>query len=123
MSGSSGASKAQDGYVMTASIILPSPVAVGSTHDENAPYIAVPSAMWSGSASVFGYADDGDRSYLDFGRTPGTAAGAWKKVPLYNQWGDSLTITSIVVSLYVKGSAITASDIQNIEIYFNECPE
>lgn len=123
MSGSSGASKAQDGYVMTANIILPSPVTVGSTHDGNTPYIAVPSAMWSGSASVFGYADDGDRSYLDFGGTPGTAAGAWKKVPLYNQWGDSLTITSIVVSLYVKGSAITTSDIQNIEIYFNECPE
>lgn len=123
MSGSSSASKTQDGYVMTANIALPAPVTVGSSYDENTPYIAVPSAMWSGSASVFGVAEDNSKSYVDFNGTPGTTVGAWKKIPLYNQWGNSLAITNIIVSLYVKESAISATDIQNIEIYFNECPE
>ena len=122
MSGSSSASKVQDGYVMTANIVLPSPVAVGTSYDENTPFIAVPSTMWSGSANLFGY--DGEyTAYLDAGSMTGTVVGAWKKIPIYTKWSGAGTITSIVVSLYVKGSAITRSDIQNIEIYFNEIPE
>lgn len=125
MSGSTSTSKAQDGYVMTASIPLPHSVNVTPTFDENTPYIAIPASLWSGSANMFAYNDGGySGAYMDAGTTPGTRVGDWVKVPIHNQWdNNSVTVSSMVVSLYVKSSAITKSDIQNIEIYFNECPE
>lgn len=121
MSGSSGTSKAQDGYVMTASISIPA-TAIKTTEDANTPYIVVPASMWSGSANVF-FQDGNSNGYIDCNSTKGTVVGAWVKLPVKSQWTNTFTADRMVVSLYVKGSAITASDIQNIEIYFNEIPE
>lgn len=123
MSGSSSAPKTQDGYVMTAEIALPSSITLTSTYDENAPYVVVPSAMWAGSANIFGENNGSFISFVDAGATLGTAEGNYTKVPLYNQFGNTVTISGIVVSLYVKSSAISASDIADIEIYYNEIPE
>jgi hypothetical protein len=123
MSGSSQTAKAQDGYVMTAAITLPAPITMDTTYDDTTPYIVVPSTMWTGSANVFGKQGGYYISFLDAGATPGTTIGNWTKVPLYNQFGKSETISELVVSLYVKASAITTADIQNIAIYYNEIPE
>lgn len=124
MSGSSSAPKTQDGYVMTADITLPSSITMSKTNDDSAPYIVVPTGLWAGSANVFGKDGTGTCiGFVDAGATPGTTSGNYTKIPLYNQWGTNVTISSIVVSLYVKASAIGASDIANIEIYYNEIPE
>ncbi len=124
MSGSSSASKAQDGYVMSAEISLPAPVTVTDAYDETVPFVLVPDAMWASSANIFGRDSNGQLSvFMDAGQTPGTTVGTWRKIHLRNQFGTSQTISSLIVSLCVKGSAISASDIQNIEIYYNEIPE
>ena len=121
MSGSSSASKAQDGYVMTAAIPIPATV-VGSTVADSGSYVAVRSKYWTGSANIF-YTGDSGRNYADYNATKGTIVGDWVKIPVKGQWTNTITATSMVVSLYVNASAISASDIQDIEIYFNECPE
>lgn len=121
MSGSTSTSKPQDGYVMTASISIPA-TAIKTTEDANTPYIVVPASMWSGSANVF-FRDGNNNGYIDYSTTKGTVVGAWVKLPVKNQWTNTFTADHMVVSLYVKSSAITPSDIQNIEIYFNEIPE
>ena len=125
MSGSSSTSKAQDGYVMTAEIQLPAPVVVSGSYDDTTPFVLVPDGMWSGSANIFGKDANGQFSvFMDAGSTPGTTVGVWKKVPLRDQWASGQkTISSIIISLYVKSSAISATDVQGIEIYYNEIPE
>lgn len=123
ISGTNQQPKAHDGYVMSAMIHLPLELTLGSTYDESTPYIAVPSTMWASSANLLGYRYDGvQNGYISADSTAGTMVGNWVKVPLYNQWGGTVTITDFVISLYVSASAITESDIQNIKIYFNECP-
>lgn len=121
MSGSSSVPKAQDGYVMTASIPIPATV-VGSSVSDSDSYVAVQSKYWSGSANIF-YDGGNGRNYADCNITKGTVVGDWVKIPIKGQWVNSITATSMVVSLYVKASAITAADIQDIEIYVNEYPE
>ena len=123
MSGSSKAPKTENGYVMTARIAIPSTAVVGSsTTSEN--FVAVPAAMWAGSANMFlSYNTDNTTGYADAGTTKGTVVGSWVKIPLVNQYGNSFNCSGVTLSLKVSGSAITASDIQNIEIYFNEIPE
>ena len=121
MSGSSSTSKAQDGYVMTASIPIPSTV-IGSSVADSDSYVAVRSKHWAGSANIF-YSGDTGRNYADYNATKGTIIGDWVKIPVRGQWANEITATSMVVSLYVSSSAITASDIQDIEIYFDEIPE
>ena len=125
MSGSSSTSKAQDGYVMTAEIQLPAPVTVTGTYDETVPFVLVPDAMWASSANIFGRVANGDLNmFMDAGSTPGTTVGAWRKIHLRNQFSaGTVTVSSIIVSLYVKGSSVSATDIQGIEIYYNEIPE
>ena len=125
MSGSSSTSKAQDGYVMTAEIQLPAPVVVSGSYDDTTPYVLVPDGMWSGSANIFGKDANGQFSvFMDAGSTPGTTVGVWKKVPLRDQWASGQkTISSMILSLYVKSSAISATDVQGIEVYYNEIPE
>lgn len=124
MSGSSKESKTENGYVMTALITIPKTAVVGSsTTSEN--FIAVPSAMWTGSANMFLAYDSTEKTtgYVDANTTKGTVVGNWVKIPLVNQYGNSFNCSGVTLSLKVSGSAITASDIQNIEIYFNEIPE
>lgn len=123
MSGSSGAPKSADGYVMTAVIALPSAVTTGSSYDDTTAYIAVPATMWTNSASLFGYTADGLPTYVSADVTAGTVVGDFIKVPLYDQWDKTYTITTVVLSLYVSTSAISLTDIQDIAIYFNELPE
>ena len=121
MSGTSSAPKAADGYVITALITIPE-TAVSKTSNEA--YIAVPASMWSGSANMFlASTSDSNYGYCAANTTKGEVVGGWVKIPLLTEWGTGFTCVGVTVSLYVKGSAITASDIQNIEIYFNECPE
>lgn len=121
MSGTSSAPKAHDGYVMTASISIPA-TAITTTAGANTPYIVVPASMWSGSANVFFQSADAS-GYIDANITKGTVVGSWVKLPVVSQWTNTFTADRMVVSLYVKGSAISTADIQNIKIYFNECPE
>lgn len=122
MSGSSKAPKSENGYVMTAAIMLPT--AFNMTGSPNEHFIAVPSGMWANSANVFIGNSAGDaQGYNDVAGPGATVVGNWAKIPLFNKWGNSNTCDRVIVSLYVKGSAITASDIQNIEIYFDEIPE
>lgn len=122
MSGTSSAPKAQDGYVMTAAITIPATV-VKPTTDDSTPYIAVRAQHWMGSANIFYYDDGAVGNYADCGTTTGTIDGDWVKIPVKAQWTNTVTATSMVMSLYVGASAISASDIRDIEIYFNECPE
>lgn len=122
MSGSSKAPKSENGYVMTAAIMLPT--AFNMTGSSKEHFIAVPSGMWANSANVFMGNSAGDtQGYNDVAGAGATVVGNWAKIPLFNKWGNSNTCDRVIVSLYVKGSAITASDIQNIEIYFDEIPE
>jgi hypothetical protein len=121
MSSSSSAAKTENGYVMSASIVIP---AISVTSNSDTDYIAVPSVMWSNSANLFlGYENNIGLGYCNAGSIKGTVVGNWVKVPICNTWGQAITCNRIIVSLYVKGSAITASDIQDIKIYFNEIPE
>ena len=123
MSGSSKAPKTENGYVMTAVIPIPVTAVVGSsTASEN--FVAVPSAMWTDSANMFlSYDTNNTSGYVDAGTTKGTVVGSWVKIPLVNQYGNSFNCSGLTLSLKVGGSALTESDIQNIEIYFNEIPE
>lgn len=124
MSGSSSASKAQDGYVMTASIAIPETAITGAT--AGSAYLVVPASMWVNSANVFLLKNDvvsSIQGYMDVSGSPGTVSGDWVKVPLLDKWGANFTAGGLILSLYVKGSAITKADIQNLQIYFNECPE
>lgn len=124
MSGSNSAEKAADGYVMTAVIELPETVTSRNTYDDSTPFMLVPAAMWSGSANMFTWVGGFLSGYCDANATPGTRVGDWMKVPIYNQWADDDgAIHGVKISLHVKDSAIAASDIQNIKIYFNEIPE
>lgn len=122
MSGTTSAPKAADGYVITALISIPE---TAITKTSNAAFIAVPASMWSGSANMFltKKGDSATVGYCGYSNTKGEVVGAWVKIPLLTEWGEGFTCNGVTISLYVKGSAITASDIQNIEIYFNECPE
>lgn len=110
---------------MTADIMLPAPITISSTYDESTPYIAVPAAMWSGDANMYGIlqTDGTHNGYVSARVTSGTIVGNFIKIPLYNEWSGTIAITGFRVSLYVKDSAISESDIQNIAIYYNECPE
>lgn len=122
MSGTTSAPKAQNGYVITAFITIPE---TAVTKTSNEAFIAVPASMWSGSANMFlsnksGTAVDG---YCSASTTKGEVVGAWVKIPLLTEWTNGFTCNGVTISLYVNGSAITEADIQNIEIYFNECPE
>ena len=110
---------------MTAEIQLPAPVVISGSYDDTTPFVLVPDGMWSGSANIFGKDANGQFSvFMDAGNTPGTTVGVWKKVPLRDQWASGQkTISSMILSLYVKSSAISASDVQGIEIYYNEIPE
>jgi hypothetical protein len=123
MSGGSKAPKTENGYVMTALIPIPLTAVTGSsTTSEN--FIAVPSTMWTGSANMFlSYGSDITTGYVDANTTKGTVVGNWVKIPLVNQYSNSFNCSGVTISLKVGGSALTASDIQNIEIYFNEIPE
>jgi hypothetical protein len=125
MSGSSGGATAADGYVMTAAIKLPESVTVTSTYDENTSYIIVPAAMWTNSANIFG-GSTGDSKTIFMsanGTAAGTRVGDWAKIPIHNQWDDNERVVNyVIVSLYVSASTISESDIQDIKIYFNECP-
>ena len=124
MSGTSKTPKTENGYVMTAAIPVPEGTTMKSTYDESTPYIAVPSSMWSGSANIIGIRSDigGYDGFVSVGESA-TIAGEWAKIPIYTQWGGTIPIESVVVSLYVKSASLVLSDIQNIEIYFNEIPE
>lgn len=121
MSGSSKAPKNENGYVMTASIPI---TATQVTSSAVSAFIAVPKSMWSGSANMFlGMGEYTTQGMCGPDATIDVVVGDFVKIPLRNQWGNSFTCDSIILSLYVKGSAIAASDIQNIEIYSNEIPE
>lgn len=120
MSGSSSTSKAANGYVMTAVISIPETAIAGTTAGSS--YIAVPAGMWANSASVFTMKNGDVYGYMDAGSSAGTTEGEWTKIYLRDQWGQTYTTDGVIVSLYVSDSAITTSDIQNIQIYFNECP-
>lgn len=122
MSGSSSSSKSQDGYVMTAAIVLP--ISFNVTASSKDHFIVVPASMWTSSANIFlGNSASNTQGYNDVSGSGSTVVGNWAKIPLSNKWGNAHTCDRVVLSLYVKSSAITASDIQNIEIYFNEIPE
>lgn len=124
MSGSSSSSKAANGYVMTANIILPEEIAITGATAGDA-YITVPASMWTGSANVFLLKNDevySVQGYMDYSASPGTVSGDWVTIPLRDQWGTTFTAAGVIVSLYVSASAITASDIADIQIYYNECP-
>lgn len=122
MSGSSNTSKSENGYVMTAVINLPVAISITSSSDEH--FIAVPAGMWANSANIFfGNTNGNAQGYNDVSGSGGIVAGNWTKIPLSNKRGTSISCDRIIVSLYVKGSAITASDIQDIGIYFDEIPE
>ncbi|MBO7172322.1 MAG: hypothetical protein J6V52_05155 [Bacteroidaceae bacterium] len=122
MSGSSTSEKAQDGYVMVNCTIPLTTIA--NAYDENTPYLAVPASMWSGSANIFHVSSDGSgyMGYEDKNNTPATVVGDWAKIPLRTQYATTITTTSLIVSLYISGSAITADDLANVQIYYNECP-
>ena len=124
MSGTTSAPKAQDGYVMSAIITIPA-TDIGHNVDLSGKFIVVPAAYWNGSANVFYGRDGSTFGYIDSGVTKGTVVGDWVKLPIMSQWGygSNPVVTEVTVSLYIKASAITASDIQDIEIYFNEIPE
>lgn len=124
MSGSSSTSKAANGYVMTANIILPEEITITGATAGDA-YITVPASMWTGSASIFLLKNDEVSSlqgYMDYSNSSGTVSGDWVKIPLRDQWGTTFTASGVIVSLQVSTSAITASDIADIQIYYNECP-
>ena len=122
MSGSSGSPKEQDGYVMTAAIVLP--ISFNVTASSKDHFIAVPASMWTSSANIFlGDSDSNKQGYNDVSGSGATVVGNWAKIPISNKWGNTHTCDRVVLSLYVKSSAIIASDIQNIEIYFDEIPE
>ena len=124
MSGSSSTSKAANGYVMTSTITIPETSITGATAGDA--YIAVPASMWANSANLFLLKNDAVytiQGYMDCGNSPGTVSGDWVTIPLRDQWGTTFTAAGVIVSLYVSASAITADDIANIQIYFNECPE
>lgn len=124
MSGTNQQPKAADGYVMSAMIHLPLELTLTDSYDESTPYIAVPSTMWANSANLLGYRYDGvQNGYMSADGGSGTIVGDWVKIPLYNQWGGTVTITDFVISLYVSASAITEANIQDIKIYFNKIPE
>lgn len=124
MSGTSSTPKTDNGYVMTALIPIPK-TAVGGGATTSEHFVVVPATMWTGSANMFlAYNDSSPASgYMDANTTKGTVVGNWVKIPLINQYSNSFTCRGITVSLKVSSSAITASDIQNIEIYFDEIPE
>lgn len=124
MSGSTSAAKAQNGYVMTAVISIPE-TSIAHNSDASGSFIALPKVHWSGSANIFYGKNGGTFGYIDCNVTTGTVVGDFVKLPILSQWGlGANTVTDeVIISLYIKSSAITASDIQNIEIYFNECPE
>lgn len=124
MSGGSSSSKAADGYVMSANIILPEEITITGATAGDA-YITVPASMWTGSANIFLLKNDAISSlqgYMDYSNSPGTVSGDWVKIPLRDQWGTTFTASGVIVSLYVSASAITTSDIADIQIYYNECP-
>lgn len=120
MSGSSQTAKTENGYVMT-TITIPASTVTGSS---NTDFIVIPASMWTKSANIF-FTKDGTtpHGYCDAGKTPGDVVGNWVKVPLKDQYNQTFTCIGVTLSLYVNSSAITAADIQNIEIYFNEIPE
>ena len=121
MSGSSKAPTTGNGYVMTALIPIPS-ITVTANSDDN--FIAVPASMWTGSANMFfAKGSATTQGWCAANATAGTVVGNWVKIPLRDQYGGTFTCDGVTISLYVKGSAITAADIQNLEIYFNEIPE
>lgn len=122
MSGNDQTAKAQDGYVMTKKIAIPSTHVIHGSN-ESGSFVVVPAAYWNNSANVFFYDVDNPIAYLNAGVTAGTVVGDWVKLPMQNQWEYSATANGMVVSLHVKDSAITANDIQNIKIYFDEIPE
>lgn len=119
MSGSSSTSKAADGYVM-ATISIPETSIAGTTAGDN--YIAVPASMWSNSANLFTMKNGDTYGYMSYTSTPGTTEGDWTKLYLCDEWGQAHTTDAVVISLYVSASAITASDLADIAIYYNECP-
>lgn len=121
MSGSSKAPKTENGYVMSALMSIPATAMSGSTTNN---FIAAPASMWTGSANMFFSKDDvPTHGYCDAGTTKGEVVGNWVKIPLKDQYGGSFNCNGVTISLKVGSSAITESNIQNIEIYFNEIPE
>lgn len=122
MSGSTSVPKTEDGYVMTAQIMLPYSVTVPNAYIEDAPYIAVPASMWKNSANIFWWDNTDSGAFASVESVEVTQSGDWIKIPAYNSWTNTVTATKIIVSLCVSAAAITESDIQDIKIYFNECP-
>jgi hypothetical protein len=122
MSGTSSAPKAANGYLITALISIPETAVTKTSNDA---FVAVPASMWSASANMFLAQKNGTTvaGYCSASTTKGETTGDWVKIPLLTEWGDGFTCNGVTISLYVKGSAITVSDIQNIGIYFNELPE
>lgn len=122
MSGSSKTPKTENGYVMTASIPITATQVASSAVSS---FVAVPKSMWSGSANMFlGMGEYTTQGMCGPDATIDEIVGDWVKIPLRNQFGNAFACDSVILSLNVKaGSAITASDIQNVEIYFNEIPE
>lgn len=120
MSGGSSTSKAADGYVMTAAITIPETTIAGTTAGDV--YIAVPASMWANSANLFTCKNGETYGYMSCSATPGTTEGNWTKLYLCDEWGQAHTTDAVIISLYVSASAITAADIANIAIYYNECP-
>lgn len=121
MSGSSKAPKTENGYVMTATIPITATQVTGSA---GSAFIAVPKSMWANSANMFlGMGTYTTQGMCSADATIDVVVDNWVKIPLRNQWGNAFTCDNVILSLYVKGSEINASDIQNIEIYYNEIPE